>query len=93
MNRQGLQAQATMEYEMSDEIEGIYFDGKKDATMQFEKDDQGKLRQRFYEEEHYSLGIEPNSEYLTHTTPESGSAQDIADSIWEFLEGTNLGKT
>ena len=91
--RETLRVGASIEWELSDDIEGIYFDGKKDETLVFEKDEQGKWRQMRYEEEHYTLGSEPNSEYLTHLSPEGGCACDICTSILDYVKATTLDKS
>ena len=91
--RESLSISASIDWELSDDIEGIYFGGKKDPTLVFEKDEQGKLRQRCYEEEHYTLGIEPNSEYLIHLTPEGGCACDICAAILTQVKETTLDKS
>jgi hypothetical protein len=66
-------------------ITGLYFDGRKDRTLKLEGD-----RQTVISEEHISILSEPNSKYVDHCTPTSGSAKSIADSIINTVDCTNL---
>ena len=66
-------------------ITGLYFDGRKDQTLKLEGD-----RQTVISEEHISILSEPNSKYVDHCTPTSGSAKSIADSIIDTVDCTNL---
>ena len=59
----------------------------------FDKDDQGNLRQRCCEEEHYTLGSEPNSKYLVHLMPEGVCACDICKVILDHVKATTLDKS
>jgi len=62
----------------------LYFDGKKDRTLTITK-----LGNKWYKktviEEHLSLIREPDSTYIGHVTPLSGSAEDVKDSIIGFF--------
>ncbi|CAD6208877.1 GSCOCG00010699001-RA-CDS, partial [Cotesia congregata] len=65
-------------------LKGIYFDGRKDYTsIQLKKG--FKYFRQTIKEEHISLVSEPESEYIGHTTPTSGQANDIANGIYDFL--------
>jgi len=67
------------------EVSGLYFDGRKDKTrIQVRKG--RKYYPKIVSEEHISLVCEPNSQYLGHTTPESGSSKSIQTSIANFLK-------
>uniref|UniRef100_A0A1B6KM51 Uncharacterized protein n=1 Tax=Graphocephala atropunctata TaxID=36148 RepID=A0A1B6KM51_9HEMI len=70
-------------------FQGLYFDGRKDDTIVIEKVNLKHFR-RVTKEEHYSIIQEPGSVYVSHVTPCSGSAQNIADSIISYLEKTGL---
>ena len=70
--------------------EGIYFDGKKDNTLNLEKDERGVWKIVLYNEEHYTLGIEPGAKYLGHLEPESGKAVEISDSIINYLRDNGI---
>ena len=61
-------------------IQGLYFDGRKDATL-ITKTIEGRNYRNKVAEEHISLVAEPGSVYLAHTTPKTGKSKDIADSI------------
>lgn len=65
-------------------------DGKKDDTMNLEKDDRGVWKVVMYNEEHYTLGIEPGAKYLGHLEPDSGKAVDISDSIMKYLKENEI---
>ena len=66
--------------------EGIYLDGKKDDTLTLEKDERGVWKVVQYNEEHYTLGVEPGGQYLGHLEPDSGKAVYISDSIIKLLK-------
>lgn len=65
---------------VSDELHGMYFDGRKDDTLVIEEI-QSKQFRRTVKEDHYSIIKEPGSVYLGHVSPNSGSAKDIVASI------------
>ncbi|XP_065682684.1 uncharacterized protein LOC124816190 isoform X1 [Hydra vulgaris] len=66
-------------------ITGLYFDERKDQTLKPLGD-----RQTVISEKHISILSEPNSKYVDHCTPTSGSAKSIADSIIDTDDCTNL---
>lgn len=66
---------------------GLYFDGKKDKTNVYvrnEDTERNHLRKEI--EDHYSLVLEPNHLFYTHVTPEKGTAASIAECIWQNLK-------
>ena len=63
----------------------MLFDGRKGKTIVQEKKGR-KFYKKVILEEHTSLTEKPNSKFLGHVTPKSGSIKDIADSILAFLE-------
>lgn len=63
----------------------MFFDGRKDKTIVHEKKGT-KFYKKVISEEHISIIEEPNSKFLGHITPKSGTGKDIADRILEFLE-------
>lgn len=65
-------------------LRGLYFDGRKDRTLIVKKID-GINYKKFEQEEHVSLISEPGGRYIGHVTPQTGSAQDIKNSIIEYL--------
>lgn len=65
-------------------LTAIYFDGRKDRTLVMEKKGD-KFYRREIREEHVSLLQEPNGKYLTHVTPSSSSAEDLLESIYDYL--------
>jgi hypothetical protein len=62
----------------------LYFDSRKDRTLQLTRLD-GKKYRKTIVEEHVSLIQEPESKYLSHVTPCSGRAKNITKSITDFL--------
>jgi len=70
-------------------IEGIYFDGRKDITKVQETVD-SKNYVKSVTEEHVSLIHEPDSQYLGHISPITGSARNICASIMDFLHENNF---
>ncbi len=80
--RQDLQ-NAPTSYEQN-KVQGVYFDGRHDKTLVKEKRG-AKYYQTTLVEDHYSLVQEPGSQYLGHTTPDSGSALSVSESILSFI--------
>jgi len=66
------------------QLSGLYFDGRKDRTRVQMKNGK-KSYLKIISQEHITLVLEPNSQYLGHVTPESGSAKNIHTSINKFL--------
>jgi len=58
-------------------LKGIFFDGKKDATLQ--------SNHKLIEEEHVTVIQEPKSKYLCHAAPSKSNAQEIFQSILQSL--------
>jgi hypothetical protein len=69
----------------SNELQSLYFDGRKDHTLTNTQKGSKWYRKKVYEE-HISLIEEPGSKYIGHVTPASGSADGIKDSIMCFLK-------
>lgn len=65
-------------------LRGLYFDGRKDKTLQLASLDEKKYRKTIVEE-HITLIQEPGSKYLGHVTPTSGTANNITKSITDYL--------
>lgn len=73
------------------EIQGLYFDGNKDKTMILER----KRKQLYWfirTEDHIVLLTEPGSTYVGHTTPSSGTRNNITKSITDFLTDNDKTK-
>ena len=66
-------------------IRAIFFDGKKDTTLEI-VDSGSSKGHKSKTQEHYTILEEPGSKYLTHVSPKSSSAADITESIVEFLD-------
>lgn len=66
-------------------LEGLYFDGRKDKTL-FQVKEESKYYRRTLTEEHVSLVEEPGGQYIGHVSPSSGSAADIVGSIMDYLK-------
>ena len=81
------------EHQQNDKItlllKGIYFDGRKDKTMAQEEIDNVKHK-RTGLEEHVVLVQEPESHYVGHFTPASGSAAAVTSGIFNFLETNSI---
>ena len=71
------------------EPSSIYFDGKKDVTLVNEKRGDKFYKSRL-NEEHISIVSEPNSVYVGHVTPDSGSSQNIYLAISRFCETQSI---
>lgn len=70
-------------------ISALYFDGRKDSTIIQQKCGRKHYRKTIVEE-HISLLEEPESQFLGHVTPTSGSSLDITNSILDFFRGKNM---
>ena len=70
-------------------VRGIYFDGRKDKTLENTKEG-SKFYRRTITEEHISLIQEPESTYLGHLSPAGSSAKEIKDSIANFIATSNI---
>ncbi|CAH0551078.1 unnamed protein product [Brassicogethes aeneus] len=66
-------------------LKGLYFDGRKDNTLRQEKVG-NKYYRKTVKEEHLSLLQEPESVYIGHIVPASGTAINLCDAIRVFLE-------
>lgn len=75
---------ADVEKKSRSAIEGLYFDGRKDETMQLQTDGKRTYQSKTMEE-HIVLVQEPGSRYLGFVTPSSGTAKDITIAIIDFL--------
>jgi hypothetical protein len=73
---------------LTTDITSLYFDGKKDITNVQEGNSKRRIN-----EEHISLIAEPDSEYMGHVTPASGTAEDITQSIIHFFNEKNIDGT
>uniref|UniRef100_A0A6P7F767 Uncharacterized protein LOC114325406 n=1 Tax=Diabrotica virgifera virgifera TaxID=50390 RepID=A0A6P7F767_DIAVI len=64
---------------------GLYFDGCKDKTLTFDEN-----RKTTIVEEHISLIQEPDSKYLGHVSPISGTAANILDAFNNFFQISSI---
>ena len=65
------------------QITSIYFDGKRDITLCDQKSGIKTYRKKITEE-HISVISEPDSQYVGHFTPRSGSVQSISQGILDL---------
>lgn len=70
-------------------LKGLYFDGRRDKTLVFEKID-GINYRKFKQEEHISLISEPGGQYIGHVTTKSGTAHEIKKSIVKYIEDERM---
>ena len=72
-----------------EQVNGIGFDGCKDATLTIEK-----LNHKYYKsivlQDHYVVTREPNNFYLNHFTTAPGKGIDVAHGLWQVIQRTNL---
>lgn len=83
--RQKKRRELQMLVEDSNELQSLYFDGRKDHTITNMLKGSKWYKQKVLEE-HLSLIEEPGSKYIGHVTPPSGTADDIKHSIICFLK-------
>ena len=69
-----------LDQSISEQIESLYFDGKRDQTYKIE-DNNGIRSKRRALEEHISVLSEPGTSYIGHFTPVNGSSKGILDGI------------
>lgn len=79
-------------YTVSHSLKGIYFDGKKDKTLTQQKEGEKYYRKEIIED-HVSILQEPADKYIGHVTPKSGSVKDLAQSLCDFLETSEIDET
>lgn len=80
--------------EMSEEsnlnpIKALYFDGRKDRTLNVTTLGNKKFK-KTVTEEHISLIEEPSSKYIGHVVPTTGSAKHIYECIWHYFAEKEL---
>lgn len=71
-----------------DGIQALYFDGRKDLTKVYQNNAIKTVK-----EEHISFIQEPNSFYIGHKTPESGTADSICHTIESILHEKGIPVT
>ena len=75
-------------------IDGIYIDGRKDATLLTEHDAQtGKYYHKTEVQEHIVFVREPGACYLTHFSPQDGRGITIANKVCDDIKSTELSDT
>lgn len=90
LRRERLKKRKKLQHEQTlDNLRGLYFDGRKDKTLEQFK--QGtKYHRKTIVEEHLSLVQEPGSKYIGHVTTKSGTALCIENSISKYLDENNI---
>lgn len=68
-------------------VYGLFFDGKKDKSNVYTKNE-GTMRNHLRKEteDHYTLVFQPSSVYYTHITISDGKAESIATQIWNKVQ-------
>ena len=82
--RKRTRMEKTKQQNLKEPIESVYFDGRKDTTKVSEIVE-SKQYVKCVQEEHVTLVQEPDSHYLGHITPMTGSARNISCSILDFF--------
>ena len=72
------------------EIEGLYFDGRKDKTMHIVRGVDKKYHRKKVVEEHVSIISEPGSLYFSQVVPYEGTSNAITEAILDNLEEKNV---
>ena len=70
-------------------VDGIYIDGRKDATLVVTESN-GKMYMQTDLEEHYVIVEEPGEFYLSRVTPEAAPGLCIAQSIYKAIKDTEF---
>ena len=88
--RQKYRKEIQIEEELqSGAVDGIYIDGRKDATILSVKQGNSYHRKTIIEE-HYVLVGEPYEFYISHVTPTNGTGKQIAQAIYNALEKISM---
>ena len=66
-------------------LKSLYFDGRKDSVT-IEIKNNGKFYKKVEKQEHVVLLQEPTSQYVTHISPERGTAECISEDIYNYFE-------
>ncbi|KAE8739810.1 hypothetical protein FOCC_FOCC014702 [Frankliniella occidentalis] len=82
--------QTLLERNKITEPESLYFDGRKDITLKFEKTELGRWRRKKIKEEHIAIIAEPGSRFLGHSTPTTGHALSISNSLLSHFESKGI---
>lgn len=73
-------------------LTNLYFDGRKDSTLtMIRKGD--RYHRKTSLEEHITVITEPDSSYIFHFTPPTGSARSIVSKLFERAEENNIDLT
>ena len=73
-----------------EQVNGVYVDGRKDATLTTAYLESGKIYQSTCLEEHIVMVKEPGEYYLSHFSTEDGKGSSTADGIFSVIKGTDL---
>ena len=71
-------------------VDGLYLDGRKDATQVLLQSPNDKLYKSVQLEEHYTVVGEPGAYYLTHLSQENGTRRTIAKEVYMSIKKTKL---
>lgn len=71
-------------------VEAIYFDGKKTTTLSQVESVTGSLKRKNVKKEHVVLIKEPNNEFISYVTPETGNSDNTANAIVNKLKIMNI---
>lgn len=74
-------------------LTAVYFDGRKDNTLNKYFDESNIIRYKTIKEEHYVLTSEPDGTYITHFTTNSSNAHDISEGIVNYLQTSGNEQT
>lgn len=81
--RERTKLRETTNSESYNDIKSIYFDGRKDTTLQNIKSNDVFVKKKIVEE-HISLVSQPDNIYLGHVSPSSSNAKDTSEAIFDF---------
>jgi hypothetical protein len=74
-----------LQQQKPNQLQSIYFDGRKDETLHNIKRGNSYHMEK-YKEEHIAIIEEPNSLYVTHVTPRSGTSENIVAAMTSYFE-------
>ncbi|CAH1099116.1 unnamed protein product [Psylliodes chrysocephalus] len=81
----GKKREGILETNQNSSLPGLFFDERKDETLKMEDGRRRKIR-----EQHITLIKMPESVYLTHVCPESGTSSNIRKYILEYFDKSQI---
>jgi hypothetical protein len=89
LRRNRTKVRTNLQSQQEELLEALYFDGRKDQTL-VQQYKNNKYYNSVISEDHYVLLKEPESIYIGHISPSSGTAESISNEILECLQRSKI---